>query len=115
MIYAEIIKENKEIKGFILSGHAESGPFGHDLVCAASSALAIGTVNNLDRILADTPIINLDKIEGGYLELNLPLQMSRKEQEQAKLLLESLYYSLLDIEEEHGQYITVKRLKNDFF
>lgn len=113
MIYAKFIKENKEIKGFFLTGHAESGPFGHDLVCAASSALAIGTVNNLDRILSDSPKINLDEVEGGYLELSLPIQMSRKEKEQAKILLESLYYSLLDLEEEHGQYITVKKLKNE--
>ncbi|MDN6731830.1 MAG: ribosomal-processing cysteine protease Prp, partial [Atopostipes suicloacalis] len=109
---AEFIKKEKDINGFILSGHAESGPFGHDLVCAASSALSIGTANNLSRILSSSPEIKLNEKDGGYLELSLPKKLKSVEKEQAKILLESLYYSLIDVEKEHGQYITVKKLKN---
>ena len=50
MIYATFERTDKKYNKFTLSGHAESGPYGHDLVCAAVSALTIGTANNLSRI-----------------------------------------------------------------
>ena len=37
-------KKNKKV-GFVASGHAESGPKGHDLVCAAISAIVTGGIN----------------------------------------------------------------------
>lgn len=113
MIYAKFIELNDNIDGFVLSGHAESGPAGHDLVCAASSALAIGTTNNLYRILTHPPIVDLNDDKGGFLELSLPLEIEGKEKEQAQILLESLYYSFLDIQEEHGRYVSVSKVKND--
>ena len=109
MIYATFTESNDKIEGFVLSGHAESGPIGHDLVCAASSALAIGITNNLYRILSIPPIVNANEAEGGYLELKLPSDLTDEESTQAELLLESLYYSLLDVEEEHGAHITVAK------
>ena len=113
MIYAEFFESNNKIDGFVLSGHAESGPAGHDLVCAASSALAIGTTNNLYRMLSSEPRVNLNEDEGGFLELYLPLKLAEKQAEYAQVLLESLYYSLLDVQEAHGEYISVSKIKND--
>lgn len=113
MIYAEFFESDHEIQGFVLSGHAESGPAGHDLVCAASSALAIGTTNNLYRILSTEPRVNIDEEEGGFLEVHLPLNLDKKQGEHAQVLLQSLYYSLLDVESEHGEYISVSKVKND--
>ncbi len=113
MIYAKFFESNNKIEGFVLSGHAESGPAGHDLVCAASSALAIGTTNNLYRMLPFEPKVNLDEDEGGFLELYLPLELDEKQEEHAQVLLQALYYSLLDIQEEHREYISVTKIKND--
>ena len=113
MIYAKFFESNNKIDGFVLSGHAESGPAGHDLVCAASSALAIGTTNNLYRMLSSEPRVNLNEDAGGFLELYLPLKLAEKQAEHAQVLLESLYYSLLDVQEAHGEYISVSKIKND--
>ncbi len=113
MIYAKFFESDNKIEGFVLSGHAESGPAGHDLVCAASSALAIGTTNNLYRLLSIEPRVNLNEDEGGFLELYLPLNLAEKQGEHAQVLLESLYYSLLDVQEAHGEYISVSKIKND--
>ncbi len=113
MIYAKFVESNNHIQGFSLTGHADAGPVGHDLVCAASSALAIGITNNLYRILSVAPTVQANETEGGFLELALPFEMSDKESEQAQILLEALYYSLLDIEQEHGKHIIVLKVKND--
>ncbi|MDN6161734.1 MAG: ribosomal-processing cysteine protease Prp [Atopostipes sp.] len=113
MIYAKFTVFNNNIDSFVLSGHANSGPLGHDLVCAASSALAIGTTNNLYRILSKEPNVRMNEKDGGYLELFLPSNLNKKEKEQSQLLLEALYYSLLDVESEHGKHITVSKVTNE--
>lgn len=107
MIYAHFIKQNNNILKFTLSGHAESGPLGHDLVCAAVSALAIGTANNLTRIANVQPEIDANEEEGGFLEIVLPEVVDQTQQERGQILLQSLYYSLSDLETEYGEYISV--------
>ncbi|HLR91820.1 MAG TPA: ribosomal-processing cysteine protease Prp [Atopostipes sp.] len=107
MIYATFKKENDKIRTFSLSGHAESGPYGHDLVCAAASALAIGTTNNLSRIAGVEPEIKADEDEGGFLEVVLPRELDEKQQEHVQILLLSLYHSLMDVEESYGDFISV--------
>lgn len=39
---------NNQLTGYEMSGHADSAPYGQDLVCAAASTLAIVTENSLD-------------------------------------------------------------------
>lgn len=113
MIYAQFILEQNKIKQFILSGHADSGPYGHDLVCAAASAVAIGTTNNLTRIAFIEPKVETNDEEGGFLEVTLPHELDAKQQEHAEVLLQSLYYSLVDIQESYGDYISVSKKTND--
>lgn len=113
MIYAHFTTQNNQINQFTLSGHAESGPEGHDLVCAAASALAIGTTNNLNRIAEIEPEVDANEDEGGFLEVILPHRLDDKQQEYAQVLLQSLYYSLLDIQEAYGEFISVSNQKID--
>lgn len=76
-----------------IKGHAESGPYGQDLVCAGVSAIVLGGINNLtdkdylintdeengnveivhlgkisnhDQIVIDTIIVQLKAIEQSY-------------------------------------------------
>lgn len=39
--------QSKEFESLKLCGHANSGPYGHDLVCAAISGVVLGGINNL--------------------------------------------------------------------
>ncbi len=39
--------ENQEFISLKIKGHANSGPYGHDLVCAATSGIVLGGINNL--------------------------------------------------------------------
>lgn len=41
-----------------VQGHAESGPYGHDLICAAVSALTIGLAVNVAE--EDDPVLCLE-------------------------------------------------------
>jgi hypothetical protein len=113
MIYAHFNRKNNNILNFTLSGHAEAGPYGHDLVCAAVSALAIGTANNLSRVADIEPEIEANEEEGGFLEIVLPDDVEENQREAEQILLRSLYHSLLDLEEEYGEYISVSQTNNE--
>ncbi len=109
MIYAKFDFKDNQYTNFTLSGHAESGPYGHDLVCSAVSALTIGTANNLTRLADVEPDLEMNEEEGGYLELTLPEISDETQQQTAQILLASLFYSLSDIEESYGEFISVSR------
>lgn len=38
---------SKEFESLEINGHANAGPYGHDLVCAAVSGVVFGGINNL--------------------------------------------------------------------
>ncbi len=65
-----IIKKNSDgdYMGFELDGHAGSGEYGKDIVCAAISMLTINTVNSLEKFTDDAFTCNADP-ERGHIDL----------------------------------------------
>src|SRR5699024_11963242 len=71
MIQVTVAEKNNEISAFTISGHANSGPYGYDLVCAAVSAVTFGAVNAVLELAKIN--LEIDQAgEGGYLAVNLP-------------------------------------------
>lgn len=107
MITITIFREsNKKVSAFELSGHAESGPVGHDLVCAAVSAVSFGAVNAVIKLCEIEPIIDQGG-EGGYLYVELPPSLAVDTLERATCLLEGMVVSLETVARDYGQYITI--------
>lgn len=107
MIHVTVTRTNNQIKTFELSGHAESGPYGYDLVCAGVSAVSIGTVNAVMELCgADLEIKQGD--EGGYLHVSLTDSINREMMDRVQLLFEGMLISLKSIENEYGQFITIQ-------
>ncbi|GAA5416166.1 hypothetical protein Pryu01_01198 [Paraliobacillus ryukyuensis] len=99
-------RSNKNVFAFELSGHAESGPVGHDLVCAAVSAVSFGSVNAVIKLCEIEPIIDQGG-EGGYLYVELPDDLASNTLTRATTLLEGMVVSLETIARDYGQYITI--------
>ncbi|KHE70602.1 ribosomal-processing cysteine protease Prp [Halobacillus sp. BBL2006] len=106
MIEVKMIRSNGAIAGFEISGHAESGPYGHDLVCAAVSAVSIGTVNAIERLCEIEPHVEQGG-EGGYLKVTLPKELTDQMITKARTLLEGMLVSLETIEHDYHQYIKI--------
>ncbi|KGX93489.1 hypothetical protein N781_10665 [Pontibacillus halophilus JSM 076056 = DSM 19796] len=106
MIEVTFTRKENSIVAFELSGHAESGPYGYDLVCAAVSAVSFGTVNAIVELCEFEPIIEQGG-EGGYLLVELPKYLTATTQEKAQTLIEGMWVSLRTIERDYGQYITI--------
>lgn len=106
MINVTLHRVQGEISGFEISGHAESGPYGHDLVCAAVSAVSFGAVNSLVTLCDFEPHVEQGG-EGGFLSLFLPEGLSEETRNKAQLLLEGMVVSLQTIELDYNQYIKI--------
>ncbi|GEN56009.1 hypothetical protein GCM10012290_09470 [Halolactibacillus alkaliphilus] len=94
------------IQGFELSGHADSGPHGHDLVCAAVSAVTFGMTNAVMKHSGIEPIID-QGADGGYLKVILPDNSDQEARRAAQLLFEGMLTTLETIAHDYGQYITI--------
>lgn len=106
MIEVTIQKHEEKVSSFKLSGHADSGPYGYDLVCAAVSAVSFGSVNAvLELCNIDLDIHQGD--EGGLLSVQIPHSVDINQWEKASLLFEAMIISLRTIEREYNQFIKI--------
>ncbi|WP_338216361.1 ribosomal-processing cysteine protease Prp [Lacticaseibacillus salsurivasis] len=96
-----------EISQFSLTGHADSGDYGHDLVCSAVSAVSIGAVNGIEALAGFQPDVDADEVNGGHLVLALEQPVNGEQEHIAQILLENLLLSLTSIEENYGDYLHV--------
>lgn len=108
MINVNVNRKNNQIKQFELSGHAASGPYGYDLVCAGVSAVSFGAVNAVMTLSgADLEIEQGD--EGGFLRVTVPDSIPYETMEKTQLLLEGMLVSLKTIEQEYSEFIIIQK------
>lgn len=104
MIQVTVFQVDNQITAFELTGHADSGPHGYDLVCAGVSAVTFGTVNAIMK-LCETDLDIDQGAEGGYLAVKLPLNMDSAQLEKMQLLVQGMIVSLETIEASYGEHI----------
>lgn len=103
-----LVGSNQQNRGILISGHAgyaEASRYqkGQELVCAAVSALALNMANSVEHF-TDTPFQADMEEDGGMFRF----QFTQEADTKAALLLNSLVFGLLDIQEEYGEpYITI--------
>ncbi|USS93862.1 ribosomal-processing cysteine protease Prp [Fructilactobacillus ixorae] len=105
MIKAHFTTEQGVITGFTLAGHADSGAYGHDLVCAAVSALAITTVNGLETVAQLQPVVDQDATNGGYLQVQVGAAAT---DQRGQALLQSFKNGMTEIAMQYRDFVTIK-------
>ena len=83
-----------------VSGHAESGEYGKDLVCASVSSIIFGFMNALDVLDEDTEIKQLT---------NKIVIKNHSRSEMVQDYFELVMMQLKTIEESYGDFIKVER------
>jgi|SRR5690625_2657690 len=106
MIKVLVFRKNKEIHAFKITGHANSGPYGYDLVCAGVSAVSFGAVNAAMELGNAEFIIN-QADDGGYFYVEIPSDLSGENAKQVQLIFEAMIISLQTIEREYRQFIQI--------
>lgn len=111
MIKAVIFRNDENIQAFEISGHAKSGPYGYDLVCAGVSAVTFGAVNAAFKMSG----MKLDIIQGGkggYLSVRIPKGASPQQVEKMQFVFEVMLISLQTIEREYNQFIQIEEVSS---
>ncbi|WP_202080210.1 ribosomal-processing cysteine protease Prp [Caldalkalibacillus salinus] len=102
------IKRNtqSEITAFKITGHSLYANPGEDIICSAVSAISIGTVNAVEKLLA-IPLDRYTEVKDGFLHCVLPSIDQKDTQEKMQLLLEAMIVSFESImmNEEYKPYI----------
>jgi uncharacterized protein len=106
MIQVTVYRSENQIMSFELSGHADSGPYGYDLVCAGVSAVSIGAVNAVME-LCETNLEIEQGGNGGYLSVKLPDHIQSETMAEVQLLFEGMLISLKSIELEYSEFIKI--------
>lgn len=102
--------EEGHLVSFQLTGHAGSGPYGEDIVCAAVSALAISTVNGIEALAGFTPEVEVNDLEGGYLTMALKNVVNKEQLNISQILLENLLLGLQAIALENKEYVMIQTI-----
>ncbi|WP_339177484.1 ribosomal-processing cysteine protease Prp [Oceanobacillus sp. FSL W7-1293] len=107
MIQVTFFQSDNRVTAFKLTGHAESGPYGYDLVCAGVSAVTFGAVNAIMK-LCETDLDIDQGADGGYLAVKLPTNISSEKLEKIQWLVKGMIVSLETIEESYEEHIELK-------
>ena len=59
--------EDGELRCAEITGHAGSGEYGFDVVCASVSTLTINFVNSIEKFAGYEPTLELNEDQGGFL------------------------------------------------
>ena len=108
MIRVTFHKKDHELVSFEMTGHAGFSEHGSDIVCAGVSALAITTVNSIEKLADYRPIVDVDEVEGGYLYVEVVRDVTKVQAQTTQILLNSLLLGLEGIQEEYPNYLTVQ-------
>ena len=91
-----------------VEGHAKFDEPGKDIVCSAVSALTIGAINSVEKLLKIDLNPDQEEQKGGYLAWKIPQLDDYSTDEKLQLLMKALVESLLMIEDEYKKFIQVE-------
>lgn len=98
--------QDLQIEEFLIEGHAGSGEYGWDIVCAAVSALTIATLNGLSHHVG----LSLDlQLEEGYVHCKLPKKIDDRQIIQSQAILKTMDLAFENIVNEYKEYVKLKR------
>lgn len=105
MVTIKITRNNQqEIIGYRVRGHAQTAPYGEDIVCAAVSVLAQTTIMGLNQVLGQRPKY---KMAEGDLSCKVEANLPKTEREKTSILLETMLVGLKNIQQQYPQYIAI--------
>ncbi len=102
MIVVTIIKKKQVYQMMKVTGHANSAPYGEDLVCAAVSAVMTGGINALD--LTGAMVKNIE----GLSEIQVKDPQLTKNQQ----VYQVLHIQLETIAEAHPKFLKINIKEN---
>lgn len=96
-----------------ISGHAGSGPYGYDIVCAAVSSLAINFVNALIAIAGVQADVDINEREGGFISVILPSSLEASTSRDAQLFFEAFLLGMTNLSNNASDFVATQVIKQN--
>lgn len=99
-----VYRKGNHIVKYTVEGHTGYAESGSDIVCAAISTIATHTLNGL------SDVVNISvgyEVCDAYFECIVPDSLSEEERKQSDVLLDAMYLTFKDLEEQYKEYITI--------
>lgn len=103
MISVVFSKSGSDLVSYRIEGHAGFEEYGKDIVCSAVSAIAQTTLIGMQEVLKIEPEYSL---HDGFLDVSLE-KLSKAKIKSCQVLMETMYYGLVSMEQSYGKYIKV--------
>ncbi|MEY8441247.1 ribosomal-processing cysteine protease Prp [Lactobacillaceae bacterium 24-114] len=97
------LNSDHQITAFEIRGHADAGPYGQDIVCAAVSVLSISTINGLEQVAKTNPTVESDNDNGGFLKVT-SINLGHDSQ----VIMQTFFNGMQDVAESYPQNIELK-------
>ncbi|MBP2623142.1 ribosomal-processing cysteine protease Prp [Streptococcus oricebi] len=97
-----------ELRRAEISGHAASGEYGLDVVCAAASTLAINFVNSIEKFAGYEPNLELDQEAGGFFRVQIPENLPEHQREMTQLFFESFFLGMANLSEDSSEFVQTR-------
>ncbi|EHI69477.1 ribosomal-processing cysteine protease Prp [Streptococcus ictaluri] len=98
-------QKDGQLSSVKLTGHAGSGKYGFDIVCASVSTLAINFINSMEVLADCEATVTMNDVEGGYMEITIP---PNDNQEKIQLLFESFLLGMTVLAKDSSEFIKTK-------
>lgn len=100
--------EDGELRRAEITGHAESGEYGFDVVCASVSTLAINFVNSVEKFAGYEPTLELNENQGGFLRIEIPKDIAPNQREMTQLFFESFFLGMANLSEDSSEFVQTR-------
>lgn len=115
MISVTLSKEGANIVGYRLTGHADQGKNGRDIVCAGVSTLSIAALNTLTDVCHLSEFVRYE-VKDGFLSVHLSSsKLDAREMRDAQVALRGMELGLIDLAKQYPKAIkiTYKEVSHD--
>ncbi len=100
--------EDGELRSAEITGHAETGEYGLDVVCASVSTLAVNFINSIEKFAGYEPILELNEDDGGFLRVELPTAIPSHQREMTQLFFESFFLGMAKLSEDSSEFVQTR-------
>ncbi|GGE26693.1 ribosomal-processing cysteine protease Prp [Streptococcus himalayensis] len=100
--------EDGELRSAEITGHAASGEYGFDVVCASVSTLAINFINTIEKFAGYELNFELNEEEGGFLRIEIPDDLPSHQREMTQLFFESFFLGLATLSEDSSEFVQTR-------
>lgn len=104
MIEATFTKDADGWSEMLVTGHAGSGEYGFDVICAAVSMLTFNFANSVEVMTGLEPSLTL-RDSRGYIRIGKPVGMSSTQDQVWQTLFQSVVIGIEQLAEDSSEYV----------